>query len=167
MKSIASILVCGVLGSLVSLSAQALPLVSTPANVAGPDVTLVAGGCGLRFHRGPYGGCIRNGYYPPGYVPPPAYAAAAGLRAAARLPAAAAAARGSWAGQMPVWLRARRVWPLLSVLRINLADEVHRVAQVQPPCELIGRLSRERRRQSIWLAATNPKSGRRDCHRSD
>jgi len=54
MKSIASILVCGVLGSLVSLSAQALPLVSTPANVAGPDVTLVAGGCGLGFHRGPW-----------------------------------------------------------------------------------------------------------------
>ncbi len=71
MKSIASILVCGVLGSLVSLSAQALPLVSAPTNVAGSDVTLVAGGCGLGFHRGPYGGCIRNGYYPPGYVPPP------------------------------------------------------------------------------------------------
>jgi hypothetical protein len=71
MKTIASILVCGVLGSLVSLSAQALPLVSAPAN--GSDVALVAGGCGLGFHRGPYGGCIRNGYYPPGYVPPPAY----------------------------------------------------------------------------------------------
>ena len=56
MRSIASILVCGALGSLVSLSAQALPLVSAPANVAGPDVTLVAGGCGLGFHRGPYGG---------------------------------------------------------------------------------------------------------------
>ena len=42
MRNIASILVCGVLGSLVSLSAQALPLVSTPANVAGPDVTAAA-----------------------------------------------------------------------------------------------------------------------------
>jgi len=36
MKSIASILVCGVLGSLVSLSAQALPLVSTPATLPDP-----------------------------------------------------------------------------------------------------------------------------------
>ena len=25
------------------------------------DVTLIAGGCGIGFHRGPYGGCIANG----------------------------------------------------------------------------------------------------------
>jgi hypothetical protein len=24
--------------------------------------TLIAGGCGIGFHRGPYGGCIPNGY---------------------------------------------------------------------------------------------------------
>ena len=31
-------------------------------------MTLVAGGCGIGFHRGPYGGCIPNGYgYGGGY----------------------------------------------------------------------------------------------------
>jgi hypothetical protein len=26
-------------------------------------IVLVAGGCGVGFHRGPYGGCRANGYY--------------------------------------------------------------------------------------------------------
>lgn len=26
------------------------------------DITLVAGGCGVGLHRGPYGYCVRNGY---------------------------------------------------------------------------------------------------------
>src|SRR5271165_629107 len=33
-----------------------------PLSVSAPAVTLVAGGCGLGFHRGPYGGCRPNGY---------------------------------------------------------------------------------------------------------
>jgi hypothetical protein len=36
-----------------------------PLSGATPDITLVAGGCGVGFHRGPYGGCLRNG---PGVV---------------------------------------------------------------------------------------------------
>jgi hypothetical protein len=34
----------------------------SPVPEVSHDVTLVAGGCGIGFHRGPYGGCIRNGY---------------------------------------------------------------------------------------------------------
>lgn len=45
---------------LFALPAQALPL-STAARVGdAPPVTLVAGGCGFGFHRGPFGGCRRN-----------------------------------------------------------------------------------------------------------
>jgi hypothetical protein len=38
---------------------QAMPI--APLSGAAPDITLVEGGCGLGFHRGPYGGCVRNG----------------------------------------------------------------------------------------------------------
>ena len=38
---------------------QAMPI--APFSDAAPDITLVAGGCGWGFHRGPYGGCVRNG----------------------------------------------------------------------------------------------------------
>ena len=42
--------------------AQAMPAPSL--DHAQPGVTiLVAGGCGAGWHRGPYGGCRRNGYY--------------------------------------------------------------------------------------------------------
>ena len=40
-------------------SAQAMPLTSLGANANG-DVIQVAGGCGAGWHRGPYGGCVRN-----------------------------------------------------------------------------------------------------------
>jgi hypothetical protein len=33
-----------------------------PQSTSAPYVTLVAGGCGIGFHRGPYGGCRPNGY---------------------------------------------------------------------------------------------------------
>jgi hypothetical protein len=69
-KNIASILVCGVLGSVFSFNAQALPLSPAPNQEAGSMVTLVAGGCGIGFHRGPYGGCLRNGVYAPVVVAP-------------------------------------------------------------------------------------------------
>jgi hypothetical protein len=39
---------------------QAMEIV--PLSVPGSNVTLVAGGCGIGFHRGPYGGCRPNGY---------------------------------------------------------------------------------------------------------
>ena len=41
----------------------AMPLDTSNATSAEPAVTLVSGGCGIYFHRGPYGGCIRNGFY--------------------------------------------------------------------------------------------------------
>jgi hypothetical protein len=53
---------CALLGSsLASPGAQAFPVTSPGAQVGASDVTLVAGGCGIGFHRGPYGGCQPNG----------------------------------------------------------------------------------------------------------
>jgi hypothetical protein len=43
-------------------AAQSMPL--APLEQAKASLTIpVAGGCGPGFHRGPYGGCRRNGYY--------------------------------------------------------------------------------------------------------
>ena len=42
-----------------SQSMPRAPLEHTQASLTIP----VAGGCGPGFHRGPYGGCRRNGYY--------------------------------------------------------------------------------------------------------
>jgi hypothetical protein len=40
-------------------AAQAMPL--APASSAqNADIIQVAGGCGAGWHRGPYGGCLRN-----------------------------------------------------------------------------------------------------------
>jgi hypothetical protein len=44
-----------------SIAAQAMPIGSNQTQDS--LVVQVAGGCGLGFHRGPYGGCRRNGYY--------------------------------------------------------------------------------------------------------
>ena len=44
---------------LAAVPVQAMPI--APLSGASPDITLVAGGCGAGFHRGPYGGCVRNG----------------------------------------------------------------------------------------------------------
>lgn len=57
-----------------SVGAEAMPAAPV-AQQAAPEVTLVAGGCGIGFHRGPYGGCRPNyyrpayGYYRPYYRP--------------------------------------------------------------------------------------------------
>ena len=51
--------------------AQAFPLPSQPAPVQ-RDVLHVAGGCGLGWHRGPYGGCRPSAAYY-GYGPYAAY----------------------------------------------------------------------------------------------
>jgi hypothetical protein len=52
-----------ILGVLITISmtvgANAFSIVPMPDQ--GSDVTLVAGGCGLGFHRGPYGACRPNG----------------------------------------------------------------------------------------------------------
>jgi len=42
--------------------AQAMPAASLDHAQAGMTIP-VAGGCGAGWHRGPYGGCRRNGYY--------------------------------------------------------------------------------------------------------
>jgi hypothetical protein len=44
--------------------ANAMPL-APPAASQGGDIIAVAGGCGPGWHRGPYGGCLRN-YADPG-----------------------------------------------------------------------------------------------------
>ncbi len=44
---------------LAAVPVQAMPI--APLSGAAPEITLVAGGCGWGFHRGPYGGCVRNG----------------------------------------------------------------------------------------------------------
>lgn len=41
-------------------AAQAMPLSADVGSASSPQVVLVAGGCGIGFHRGPYGGCRRN-----------------------------------------------------------------------------------------------------------
>jgi hypothetical protein len=71
-RKLASILACSALVSLISFNVQALPVLSVPAQTAAPDITPVRGFCGWGFHRGPYGGCIRNGtvYVPPVVVAP-------------------------------------------------------------------------------------------------
>jgi hypothetical protein len=43
---------------LAALPVQAMTI--APLSGAAPEITLVAGGCGVGFHRGPYGGCVRN-----------------------------------------------------------------------------------------------------------
>jgi hypothetical protein len=52
---------CAVMGSSLALfSAQAFPISSLDSHLGPSDVTFVAGGCGIGFHRGPYGGCRPN-----------------------------------------------------------------------------------------------------------
>jgi len=74
-------------------AAQSMPL--APLQQAQANLTIpVAGGCGLGFHRGPYGGCRRNGYYggvyyggavAPGVVVAPGVAVAAPVVVAPRV----------------------------------------------------------------------------------
>lgn len=46
--------------ALAALPAAAMPVGSTSAGSSGPAVTLVSGGCGIYFHRGPFGRCVPN-----------------------------------------------------------------------------------------------------------
>jgi hypothetical protein len=59
------------LGAL-TVSASALPLASIKTG-SEPVVIQVAGGCGPGWHRGPYGGCLRN------YANPAAHACPRGF----------------------------------------------------------------------------------------
>jgi len=58
-------------GAIVS-SAQAMPLAPYGAQGDG-DVIAVAGGCGASWHRGPYGGCLRNYANPAAHACPRGY----------------------------------------------------------------------------------------------
>ncbi len=68
MSKIASILTCGLFALIFSFNAEALP-VSPRSQATASDLIKVRGFCGLGFHRGYYGGCVRNGV-PYGYVAP-------------------------------------------------------------------------------------------------
>jgi hypothetical protein len=74
-RKLALLLVGGVLGAMVPFSAHAFPVSAPPTQVESSGVMLIAGGCGIGFHRSVYGYCVRNGYYaPPVPVPAPYYA---------------------------------------------------------------------------------------------
>jgi hypothetical protein len=51
--------------------ANAMPL-APPAN-GNSDVIAIAGGCGTGWHRGPYGGCLRNYANPAAHACPRGY----------------------------------------------------------------------------------------------
>jgi len=74
-KTLVLAFACAALGSSLALfGAQAFPISSVDAQLGTSDVTLVAGGCGIGFHPGPYGGCRPNGAVviaPPVVVAPP------------------------------------------------------------------------------------------------
>jgi len=59
-KFFASVLIAAAVG-LSAVATQAMPLGSNQTQDS--LVVLVEGGCGVGFHRGPYGGCRANGYY--------------------------------------------------------------------------------------------------------
>lgn len=46
----------------VPFAAQAFPVATSPVPGTEAPVTLVAGGCGIGFHRGPWLGCRPNGF---------------------------------------------------------------------------------------------------------
>jgi len=52
--------------------AQAMPLAPLGASANG-DVIAVTGGCGRGWHRGPYGGCLRNYANPAAHACPRGY----------------------------------------------------------------------------------------------
>jgi hypothetical protein len=74
-KLFASVLIAAAVG-LSAAAVQAMPIVPDQAPSM---ITQVAGGCGIGFHRGPYGGCRRNGYYGGVYYGAPAVVVAPGV----------------------------------------------------------------------------------------
>jgi hypothetical protein len=66
------ILISAVLFAAMTAAANAMPLAPVePA--AYTDVIQVAGGCGAGWHRGPYGGCLRNFADPAAHACPRGY----------------------------------------------------------------------------------------------
>jgi opacity protein-like surface antigen len=66
------ILISAVLFAAMTAAASAMPLAPVePA--ANTDVIQVAGGCGAGWHRGPYGGCLRNFADPAAHACPRGY----------------------------------------------------------------------------------------------
>jgi hypothetical protein len=61
------IFVAGALGLFALAAVPVQAMTFAPLSGAGTEITLVAGGCGAGFHRGPNGGCRRNGYAAPAY----------------------------------------------------------------------------------------------------
>jgi hypothetical protein len=55
---IRTIIAAAVVFAGVTITAQAMPL--APVEPANANVMQIAGGCGAGWHRGPYGGCLRN-----------------------------------------------------------------------------------------------------------
>jgi hypothetical protein len=73
MSKLVSILVCSAVVSIFSFEAQAFSSPAARIPVTSPEVVPVRGFCGLGFHRGPYGYCVRNGApygYGYGYAAP-------------------------------------------------------------------------------------------------
>jgi hypothetical protein len=69
MRNIVFASALALIGLAAAVPAQAMPF--PPLGDQAPSaLTLTAGGCGIGFHRGPYGGCRPNGgYYAYGYRP--------------------------------------------------------------------------------------------------
>lgn len=107
-KKIGLILICGALGSTFSFNVRALPISPTPPQARGPNITFVAGGCGIGFHRGPYGACLRNGVL-----------RTRGGRAIWDTGGGRAIWRASCgpSARVSVWLPPWSVWPLLPLLK--------------------------------------------------
>ncbi|MGV7214346.1 GCG_CRPN prefix-to-repeats domain-containing protein [Bradyrhizobium sp. UFLA05-112] len=53
-------------------SAKAIPLAPVDAPATN-DIVAVAGGCGAGWHRGPYGGCLKNYANPAAHACPRGY----------------------------------------------------------------------------------------------
>jgi hypothetical protein len=70
MKTLIAFAAAAAIG-LTAIAAQAMPV--APNKASGGMVIQVAGGCGLGWHRGPYGGCRRNGFAEPLVVAPAPY----------------------------------------------------------------------------------------------
>lgn len=64
MRKMLFVLSLGAALSASSLTAEAMPAdLDAGAAAKTPAITLVSGGCGIGFHRGPFGGCRPNGWY--------------------------------------------------------------------------------------------------------
>ena len=57
--------------AMIGSAAQAMPL--APVAPTQADIVRVAGGCGPGWHRGPYGGCLRNFANPAAHACPRGY----------------------------------------------------------------------------------------------